>query len=319
MIFKRFVSVAAFMLAFAGTYAQTATQNANTTFDKLGLSASVGTDGIGLELSSRINQYLRVRAGFSYMPKFDYNMNFDVQVGDTKESKYDEAGNRVETKFDRLAQMMKSLTGIEVNDQIKMVGEPKMCNAKVLLDVYPLRDKHWHVTAGFYWGGSTIAKATNSIEDMSSLLAICIYNEMYDKALIDEPIISVGGMDIYRPDIVNYGRMGVNIGKYASDGTSYVMEPDENGMVSARIKVNKFKPYLGVGYDGTFRRTNKWSYGVDGGIMMWGGTPKVLIHDGTDLVKDIVGIDGKVGKYVNFFNAMKVYPTLNFRISYNIL
>jgi hypothetical protein len=315
---KRIVSVAALLLAFAGAFAQTATQNTNNTLGKLGLSGSVGTDGIGLELSSKINQYLRVRAGFSYMPKFDYNMNFDVQVGDTKESKYDAAGNRVETKFDRLAQMMKSLTGIEVNDQIKMVGEPKMCNAKVLLDVYPLRNKHWHVTAGFYWGSSTIAKATNSMEDMSSLLAICIYNEMYDKALNDDPIISVGGMDIYRPDLVNYGCMGVNVGQYA-DGTNYVMEPDANGMVSARIKVNKFKPYVGVGYDGTFRRTKRWCYGVDGGVMMWGGSPKVLIHDGTDLAKDIVGIDGKVGKYVDFCKAMKVYPTLNFRISHNIL
>jgi hypothetical protein len=293
--------------------------------DRLDLAVSAGTTGIGVDISTPINDYLQVRAGFTYMPKFDYNMDFDVQVGDVKEDKYDSDGNRVETKFDKLASMMKELTGLTVDDNVTMIGEPTFYNAKLLLDVYPFRNnKHWYVTAGFYYGKSTIAKAVNSMSDMSSLLAVCIYNEMYEKALNDEPVLSINGIDIYRPSLVDYGKMGVHVGDYVTpnaDGSysPYMMVPDDDSTVSAKIKVNRFKPYLGIGYKSYFGKNNRWSYGIDGGVLFWGGTPKIITHEGVDLAKDVKDISGKVGDYVDFFKTFKVFPVLNFRIAYNIL
>ena len=49
----------------------------------------------------------------------------------------------------------------------------------LLVDVFPFKNnKHWHFTAGFYWGNSTIGKAYNTTEDMPSLVAVGIYNNM---------------------------------------------------------------------------------------------------------------------------------------------
>ena len=46
--------------------------------------------------------------------------------------------------------------------------------------------------------------------------------------------------------------------------------------------------------------------------MFWGGTPRVDCY-GTDLVK--MNVKGKVGDYVKFFEALKVFPVINLRIS----
>ena len=40
-----------------------------------------------------------------------------------------------------------------------------MNNFKLLVDVHPFRNKNWHVTTGFYWGPSKVAKAENAVYD----------------------------------------------------------------------------------------------------------------------------------------------------------
>ena len=49
--------------------------------------------------------------------------------------------------------------------------------------------------------------------------------------------------------------------------------------------------------------------------MFWGGTPKVVTHDGTDLVNDVDNVRGKVGDYVEIIKKFKVFPVLNLRIT----
>lgn len=87
------------------------------------------------------------------MPHFNYDMEFEIQVGDSKENKYDAQGNRVQTKFDKMAAMLEDLTGYKVDDVVTMTGHPTYHNFKFLVDVFPFKNnKHWHVTAGFFWG-----------------------------------------------------------------------------------------------------------------------------------------------------------------------
>lgn len=132
-------------------------------------------------------------------------------------------------------------------------------------------------------------------------------------------------------NIANYGRMGVHLGVYKRDivdengniihkkGEAYVMEPDENSMVWADMKVNSFKPYIGIGYDGKLLKNDERLHiGFDAGIMFWGGTPQLKAHDGTDLINDVEDIPGKVGDYVNVMSKFKVYPMANLRISYRL-
>ena len=110
--------------------------------------------------------------------------------------------------------------------------------------------------------------------------------------------------------------MGVRIGDYVSDGSPYIVEPDENSMVKAEVRVNTFKPYVGFGYGGRLvKGDDRYKISFDCGAMFWGGTPSILTHDGTDLAKDVRNVRGKVGDYVKLVKNVKVFPVLNVRIT----
>ena len=289
----------------------------------LDVSITLGTTGVGFDLASPIGDYLQVRAGYAFMPRFYHNMSFGVQVGET----YDDA------VFNRLAFMMESFTGYRVDNKIEMIGEPTFNNAKLLVDVFPFKNnKHWHFTAGVYWGPSQIAEAYNRTEDMPSLLGVGIYNHMYEKAIVPEPLVSfdLNGniysfpedpeyLDEMKKIFLSYGRMGVRVGNHVADGSPYLVEPDENSMVKAKVKTNALKPYLGFGYGGRLIKGNDdYKISFDCGAMFWGGTPSVLTHDGTDLVKDVRDIGGQVGTYVDLVKKVKVFPVLNVRLTKTI-
>ncbi|SEM58108.1 hypothetical protein SAMN04487902_101572 [Prevotella sp. ne3005] len=322
-------------------------------FQHLDLSVSSGTTGIGIDLASPIGEYFQLRAGFDYMPRFTAKMKFDVMIGDQPARQYDANGNRIETSFDRMQVMLHDFTGVIADDHVDMIGKPTMNNVKLLLDFFPFKNnKHWHVTAGFYWGPSKFAEAVNSTESMNSLIALSIYNNLYDKSYIhingDEDgnhppqyILQVPDPD--DPDgkmmpvsldpqieqrILAFGRMGFHLGDYARDiydsngnllhakGDPYIMEGDDNNMVKVTAKSNSFKPYLGIGYRGRLvKNRDDWKISVDAGVMFWGGKPDLYLHDGVNLTEDITNIKGQVGDYVDLFKKFTVFPNLSVRFT----
>ena len=80
-------------------------------FDYLDLGVTMGTTGLGLELSTHVHDMLRVRTGFSFVPNFDAKMNFGIEG-----RRQDENGNWVTTKFDSMAEQFQDFTGLEIND-----------------------------------------------------------------------------------------------------------------------------------------------------------------------------------------------------------
>lgn len=152
-------------------------------FRHLDVSVTAGTTGIGIDLSTPVNDFMRIRMGGTFMPHFEKEMNFGVEVGNDP-AKSDQ-------RFNKLAQTLKDLTGYTVEKSIDMVGSPEMNNFKLLVDVFPFRNKKFHVTAGFYLGGSIVAKAVNSQAAMNSLVATSMYNYMYKNAVGDHGIASV--------------------------------------------------------------------------------------------------------------------------------
>lgn len=294
-------------------------------FNHLDASLSLGTTGVGIDVSSPITNLAQVRLGFSFMPHFNYKVNFGVQVGDNPAESA--------SKFQNLSGVLKDLTGYQVDNSVDMICEPSYYNLQVLFDVFPFkRNKHWHFTAGFYWGNSRIGKAYNTTEDMPSLVAVGIYNNMYEKALRREPFVTINMngsniaitddpeyQDILFNNFSSYGRMGVRIGDYVSDGSQYVIEPDENSMIKATMKANSFKPYIGFGYGGRLiKGDDRYRISFDCGAMFWGGSPSIVTHDGTDLVSDVTNIRGKVGDYVKLAKSFKVFPVLSVRFTRTI-
>lgn len=347
-------------------------------FEHLDLSLTTGSTGLGIDFASPINDLFTLRGGFSWMPPISPTMTFGVQVGDDPSTS--------QSKFERLSGLLNSLTGFKVNNSVDMKGVPTYYHVNLMLDVTPFRNKNWHFTAGLYLGPSNVAHAYNTTEDMPSLMAVSIYNNLYDKVIsspvltdtenyfftytygeileqaeildilginidnISDPNIrnllysTWASFPIQNPDgswdsngnfifdiynrIAKYGRMGIHIGDYRNDvldeagniihkqGDPYMVEPNEDSMVKAWVKVNRLKPYLGFGYGGRLsKKDDSWRISFDAGALFWGGTPKVVTHDGTDLIGDVEHVGGKVGRYVDIINQFKVFPVLNLRIT----
>ncbi|MCD8202238.1 MAG: hypothetical protein LUD48_01170 [Prevotella sp.] len=283
-------------------------------FRHLDLSITAGTTGLGIDIATPICKEVQIRAGFSFMPHISTKMHFGIESG-----RFDEDGNWVTTNLDNMIDKLESFTGYRVDKTIDMIGIPTFYNFNLLVDVFPFHNKHWHFTGGFYLGPSKIAKAYNTTADMPSLLAVSIYNNIYDKIVNYEPIIGDYYLDPdYEDKILEYGRMGIHMGDY-SDGTPYFMVPGDNSMVKAKIRANSFKPYVGFGYGGRLiPKEDKFMVSFDCGAMFWGGTPEIITHDGTNLAKDVVNIRGKVGDYVDVISKFKVYPVINVRFSWRI-
>ena len=305
----------------------------------LDLSLTAGSTGIGFDLSTPIGEYVKLRTGFSIMPRVDLPTSFKLQVGDSVETS--------KSKFERLSERLSGITGKEVEPKADMIREPTFWNWNVLVDVYPFREnKHWKFTAGFYWGNKTIGIAYNTAECVPTLLAVNMYNGIYEKLhgkttkeLMDVKLIDLGEGydDLYSdPSVLMrlqktmdyYGRIGVNMGTYKHDifdeegnvihkeGDIYRLEPNDESMVKAEMYVNNFKPYLGFGYGGRLiKGDDRYHISFDCGAMFWGGTPRLITHDGTDLTHDVVNIPGGVGSDVRLIGALKVYPVLNVRLT----
>lgn len=328
-------------------------------FEHLDLSLTTGSTGLGIDFASPINDLFTLRGGFSWMPPISPTMTFGVQVGDDPSTS--------QSKFERLSGLLNSLTGFKVNNSVDMKGVPTYYHVNLMLDVTPFRDKNWHFTAGLYLGPSNVAHAYNTTEDMPSLMAVSIYNNLYDRIAARPELLTpeyyfmntlgdiVGQIELLKQlgfnaddpmlqsiyldpndnmlkslfeKVHDYGRMGIHIGDYRNDvldeagniihkqGDPYMVEPNEDSMVKAWVKVNRLKPYLGFGYGGRLsKKDDSWRISFDAGALFWGGTPKVVTHDGTDLIGDVEHVGGKVGRYVDIINQFKVFPVLNLRIT----
>lgn len=318
---KRLIIISAIAFScLSGALAQTETKKDVLLFKHLDFAVTGGTTGIGFDIATPIVKNVQVRAGMSFMPSFTHNMTFGLETYG-----YSSAEG---SDFGKMAELMYNLTGCKVDNKVEVEGKPKYHNFKLLVDVFPFKNKKWHLTAGFYYGNSTLAEAVNKTEEMPSLVGVKMYNHMYDFIMNEEywdtPIYN----DIYlSPDVAEQlaekftatGRVGVNLGTRVDDGTPYMLEPDENGMVSAKASVNRFKPYIGFGYGHAIGSKNRtFNVSFDCGMMFWGGTPNIVTHDGTSLVNDVRDVKGKVGDYVSLVKAFKVFPVIDLRVTYRI-
>lgn len=297
----------------------------NNVGSSLEVGVSLSSTGLGLDLKTPVTKWVDIRAGIDWMPAFKVPMSFNLNTF---------SDGRPTNNFNHIASLLYNVTGIEMDETVHMKGRASMVNFKFFVDVYPVpSNRHWHVTAGFLAGSSMVGKAYNTKEEKPTLVGLNIYNRAYEyfttlPSIFDVPL---GGGAYMDPDLVEqlqekfrkYGRMGVHIGDF-KDGRPYIMVPAPDGSVSARAFVNHFKPYLGAGYSTHLDASGKWNFGVDLGVLFWGGRPDVINHDyatGKDInfTKDLVNIRGKVGDYMKIIKAFPVFPMLSVRFSYTIL
>jgi hypothetical protein len=183
-------------------------------FNHLDFSVTSGSTGLGFDFSMPVNDIFSLRAGYAIMPRFTHMMHFGVDVGDDPAKSHD--------KFERLSGLLEEFTGFKVDNVVDVKGQPTYWNWKLLVDAKPFRNKNWHLTAGFYLGSHEIARAVNATEDMPTLMAVSIYNHLYNRAVSgNTDMTTVGESTPYLEELFNkikdYGRMSIRLGEYKND------------------------------------------------------------------------------------------------------
>lgn len=125
------------VLAFSATTALAQTD----VFNHLAVGASVGTQGIGVDVATTLTKYAAFRVGMNFMPgiKVSDKMNGDINIGGVNTPAYFD----VEGKFSR--------TTIDV-----------------AVDAYPFGNGFF-VTAGLSFGGKKLAKLTGDLSKNAAI------------------------------------------------------------------------------------------------------------------------------------------------------
>ena len=203
-------------------------------FNHLNAGISLGFDGIGIDVAAPLTYNFAVRAGYTFMPRIKYNTSIDLE--------------------DNVAFM---------TNEVDLTGKLKMGDFHLLVDYYPFKKSSFHVTAGAYIGGSTIATIQNK-----------------------KPFVKEG----------YWGNSGIELGTTHSLAEQYTMISEaETGDAKMDMKVNVFKPFVGVGFG---RAVSKGRVGVqfDLGVQFW-GSPK--------LYTNVKYFDFKEGDYVTRFEKLE--------------
>lgn len=226
-------------------------------FNHLSVGITAGTPGVGFDVAAPIGNYVQVRAGVSFMPSIKFGTDLDISE-------------------------VPSVSGYDIPETVEVEAKVGFTNGKLLFDVYPFKKSTFHITAGAYFGSSTVIKAYNKEDGL--LMDITRYNNAHPDNMI-----------------------GYELG-------DYLLAPDDNGNINAEIKTASFKPYIGIG---SGRAVPKKRIGLmfEAGVMFW-GTPK-LYCNGTELTKDDIG--GDDGGFMEVLSKIKIYPVINFRICGRIL
>lgn len=169
--------------------------------------------------------------------------------------------------------------------EIEVQGKTGLTAGHLLVDVHPFKSS-FRVTVGAYIGGQDIVSVYNR-ED-GALKQIADFNGRIDRNEI--------------PSLTKDNKIGLELG-------DYFLEPDKDGNVDARIRVNGFRPYVGLGF-GRAVPKKRLACQFDLGVQFW-GSPEIYLRDHKLSEKDL---DGDAGGIIKVVSNASVYPSLTVRL-----
>ena len=277
--------------------------NQKNILNHMDVGVNVGTVGIGIDVAVPVGDYVRIRAGYNYIPRINLHSKFPVETrsGSRLSSFINKIGNIDDMlpefvdlnwpdfrEEKELVEMYKN-GELKAKDYVTMDMKPNVHQFKFLVDVMPFKNnKHWSFTAGFFVGPSTVGEAINQQEETAILKAVNLYNSRYYRdyvlnkmrfGFVDaDGVMHKQGEKRWTEFIQRNGLAGFSLG-YFADGEKAMMVPGADNTVQAEMKVNNFRPYLGVGYNTHLSRNKKWKLNVDAGVLFLGGSPKILANN----------------------------------------
>lgn len=166
--------------------------------------------------------------------------------------------------------------------EIEVQGKTSLAAGHLLVDLYPFKTS-FRVTVGAYIGSSDIISVYNKEDGL--LQDITDFNRGKDKK----------------------DQIGLELGDYK-------LTPDDKGNVEASIRVNSFRPYLGIGFGRAVPR-NRIGCQFDLGVQFW-GSPAIYLQDHKLTEEDMGGDDGGM---IKILSKVSVYPALTLRLVGRIL
>ena len=115
-------------------------------FNSLGLGLSVSTVGVGLEVSTPIGNYLALRGGVSFMPKFTVTDEVNADLKGVPQ-------------------------GYPQSAEVELEGSTKRTTGELLLNLYPFRSNDFFVAAGASFGGDKFVQITGHSDELRQLIA----------------------------------------------------------------------------------------------------------------------------------------------------
>ena len=115
-------------------------------FNSLGLGLSVSTVGVGLEVSTPIGNYLALRGGVSFMPKFTVTDEVNADLKGVPQ-------------------------GYPQSAEVELEGSTKRTTGELLLNLYPFRSIGFFVAAGASFGGDKFVQITGHSDELQQLIA----------------------------------------------------------------------------------------------------------------------------------------------------
>lgn len=112
------------------------------------------------------------------------------------------------------------------------------------------------------------------------------------------------------------------------EGDTFRMLPNSDNMIESQVKVNKIKPYVGIGYTCALDKKQRFHFAINAGVLFWGGKPTMdfetklglnaagePIYGTIDMISDLKDIPGKPGTYVKAIKLFTVWPEISIRFS----
>ncbi len=191
----------------------------------LDVSGIFGSQKLGFELSTPVTKDITVRAGATfYTFSDDEKMNLPIQTGAYDPTLTSEENQALSaSRFSKVNDFIKQFSGFDMDSRVQLKKKIKHDNFHLLVDITPFRNKHWYLTAGFYYGNSQVTEVLNQESAMTTLMGMSIWNTVYEKVMAEQPIIDHKGINVYLPyDFeeairTEYGEMAMEAGTYKHD------------------------------------------------------------------------------------------------------
>jgi hypothetical protein len=245
-------------------------------FQHFGANVGVGTEGISIGIAAPVTNYLEISMGLNFMPAIKPSGDVNIKGGSVN----------VPQMSGPTTPVIDPTTGMPVYktyalDKVNIKGNTARTTFDFKVSAYPFGLRNaFFVTAGFSFGGKKIAK----LEGFSPAIASIYAENPYFTDLID-----------------------VEVDKYN-------IAVDRSGHVNGDVRVNAFRPYLGLGY-GRLVPKGRVGFRVELGCQFM-GKMKIYQNDQELVIDNTINASDDLSKIID---KWKVYPVLKLMLTTRIL